>query len=345
MLKKIKLSSTFIVLSLILFILPTNFAYANEGNFKDVPNASSHFEGIDYLVNKGAINGYTLEDGSKEFKPGQSITRSQTTKLFVEALDLPIVNNAEEVLSNFKDVDKSHYYADYIATTYHEGIFKGSEGNFNEGYLSRSQMATVISRAFDLEDNGVNKGINLSNVSSSHKESVQLLAKHGITNQFDDFRPNEKVSRAQFATFLYRAISTTEDPVDDGTENETEAPIEDPIDENTNDGTDSSTEDPIDDNTNDDKDSSTEDPVEEYCTNNSDVTTSHYEYIGTFPLENLEYDSSYDRFVNTTIDYGVDATYSELDGAIKETLSTCDTVQLNNSIVYVYDNDLIVKWN
>lgn len=63
-----------------------------------------------------------------------------------------------------------------------------------------------IVEAFDLKDTGVYRGIRLDNVSASHKRNVSLLAQHGVTNQLNDFRPGETVTRGQFATFVYEAM-------------------------------------------------------------------------------------------------------------------------------------------
>ncbi|WP_106496119.1 S-layer homology domain-containing protein [Lentibacillus sp. Marseille-P4043] len=174
--------------------------------FTDVKEGSSHYNGIYALVDMGAIRGYTLENGTKEYRPSVKITRSQAAVMFTKALDLPIPNNVDEVLNHYSDVDGSHYYADAIAATYQAGIFKGSNGKFMDGPLTREQMATVIAKAYDLRDTGTNTGIKLDNVSPSHRESVSLLAQSGITNQLADFRPKETVTRGQFATFLHLAI-------------------------------------------------------------------------------------------------------------------------------------------
>lgn len=106
---------------------------AKNSDFKDVSKNNSHYEGISYLTEKGIINGYA----DNTFKPDRPITRSQTAELFRRALELPIPNNIDRVMKNYKDVTGNHDYAHAIAATYEAGIFTGSNGRFNDGHLSR----------------------------------------------------------------------------------------------------------------------------------------------------------------------------------------------------------------
>jgi len=202
--RKINIFTVLIVFIFSLFAQP---AAAETYTFKDVDQNNSHFEGISYLTSKGIVNGYN--DGT--YKPYRTITRSQTAVLFMGARDLPVPKNKKEVLNNFKDIDATHRYSDAIAATYQAGIFKGSNGYFNDGALSREQMATVLVKAYGLKDTGKNVNANLTNVGSSHKNNVKILFQHGITNQKDNFRPRESVTRGQFATFLYKVIKNTKD--------------------------------------------------------------------------------------------------------------------------------------
>ena len=184
-----------------MFILTTNVSAAT--TFKDVSKGNSHYEGITYLTSKGIINGY--EDGT--YKPNKKISRSQAAVLFTKALELP---KTEKFIKVFYDVDKDHMYANQIISAWRAGIFKGSNSNFNDGSLTREQMATVLVNAFNLQDNGKSVNVYLSNVSTTHKENVRLLAQHGITNRLDDFRPSETVTRGQFATFMYKTMAIGE---------------------------------------------------------------------------------------------------------------------------------------
>lgn len=168
--------------------------------FKDVSYRNTHFDGINWLKDNG-IRGY--EDGT--YRPDLPLKREHAAIMFTNALkyDLP---SASEVTSYFDDVDTDYVYADYIAAMGKEGVFKGNKGRFLPlDTMTREQMASTIVNAFGLEESSNHQDIYLGNVDPSHKKSVQILADYGITDQLEDFRPAEPVTRGQFASFLYRA--------------------------------------------------------------------------------------------------------------------------------------------
>src|SRR5699024_12448139 len=86
------------------------------------------------------------------------------------------------------------------------GYFKGNDGLFRpDDSITRQQVASVILLARDLEsyNSSDKQEINLNDVDDSHKERVQILADLGITNQYDNYRPRESITRGAFATMFY----------------------------------------------------------------------------------------------------------------------------------------------
>ncbi|WP_277680232.1 S-layer homology domain-containing protein [Gracilibacillus dipsosauri] len=196
------LKRSFVLFISVLLVFPL-FASAEVKEFKDVPKDHSHYPAIMSLSNKTVIKGY----GDETFKPGQKLSRAHAAVLFINALEKTPLEGEQLQEYLFSDVKESHDYAGYIAATRKAEIFNGANGEFliNRD-LTREQMATTIVNAFGLTDNGENKNVFLDNVDDSHKDNVQILANYGITNQLDDFRPKEIVTRGQFATFLYKTM-------------------------------------------------------------------------------------------------------------------------------------------
>ncbi|MBO8156681.1 MAG: S-layer homology domain-containing protein [Bacillaceae bacterium] len=177
---------------------------ADSHSFTDVQEGDAHYEAIMDLSAKGVIQGY--EDGS--FGVNDPLQRRHAAVLFAKALELDAPENLDDVLAGLEDVTADSLYAEQIAAVVNAEIFKGSAGSFMPSDdLTREQMATVLVKAFGLTDTGEELDINLDNVSPSHKDNVKILAQHGITNQLDDFRPSEAVTRGQFATFLWKAMN------------------------------------------------------------------------------------------------------------------------------------------
>lgn len=154
------------------------------------------------LVEAGVINGYP----DSTFKPGEDIIRGQAANLLTEALELEVPSD----LNAFPDVSEKSVFAKGAAATKAAGIFGGSEGKFGAAdVLTREQMASVLVRAFDLEDTGEEVTFtDWDKISASHRENVKILAQYGITTGKEDgsFDPKSPVNRATFVTFLYRAM-------------------------------------------------------------------------------------------------------------------------------------------
>ncbi|WP_053075047.1 phosphodiester glycosidase family protein [Ornithinibacillus californiensis] len=169
--------------------------------YKDMSPGKTHYDGVRWLSERG-IKGYA--DGT--FGVGNQLTRPHAAIMFVRALGLSVPDK-KVVEDYFEDVTADDLYAEYMAAVAQAGVFKGSNGQFlpNQN-LTREQMASTLVNAFGLETNGSQKDIKLDNVGESHKANVQILADLGITNQLENFRPKEIVTRGQFATFLYLSV-------------------------------------------------------------------------------------------------------------------------------------------
>ncbi|MCG7344158.1 S-layer homology domain-containing protein [Sporosarcina sp. ACRSL] len=188
-------------------ILANNPVEARTYTYNDVKPSSSHYEAINYLFEEGFIGGYRVDQNVLAFKPNSPIKRSEVAAIFASVLGLPMPENHETIIKPYRDLNVNHPLILSIAANIESGIFKGEDHYFKDGVLNREQMATVLVRALELKSNGKSShAVNLSNVSESHKDAVRLIADLQITTELRDFRPKENVTRAQFITFLYRAM-------------------------------------------------------------------------------------------------------------------------------------------
>ncbi|GAA0435191.1 hypothetical protein GCM10008983_09700 [Lentibacillus halophilus] len=187
-----------------------------ETSFSDVPEDFWAADAINRFANTGVIDGY--EDGS--FGVNDNLTRAQAAIILVNAKDLE-KPDSDAVTNYFDDIQPDHPYADYIAAAGKSGIMSGSDGAFMpDKNLTRQQMASVLVSAFNLESGEESVDINLSNVSSSHEDNVQVLADLKITNQLKDFSPNENISRAQFSVMLAQSLDSKDDETDNDNGND-----------------------------------------------------------------------------------------------------------------------------
>lgn len=174
--------------------------------FTDIGNPYWAKDEVMQLVEEGIINGYQ----DSQFRPGINIVRGQAANLLTVALDLPRAPYAPI----FKDISPKSSHLEGAMATYQAKIFSGKpDGNFGTGdVLTREQMASVLVRAFQLEDTGEEVHFtDDAKISESHKFGVKVLMQHGITTGKEDgsFDPKAPINRGSFVVFLHRAMIQT----------------------------------------------------------------------------------------------------------------------------------------
>lgn len=199
--KRIGYLSSFMAIIVLLFHLSTNTVKAN-GIFEDV-DGSNHFaqEEILYLYNEGIVSGY--QDGT--FRPNNTVTRAQAILMMARALDLDLSNRPNP---GFSDITSNHSAYEEIAAVVDEGIYPKENKLYPNEPISRESMARMIAFAFELK--GESKTV-FKDVPKSHwaYPYITKLAANNITVGYDDgtFKPKNKLTRAQFSTFLARALN------------------------------------------------------------------------------------------------------------------------------------------
>ncbi|MFF5995348.1 DL-endopeptidase inhibitor IseA family protein [Lysinibacillus sp. KU-BSD001] len=175
---------------------------ASAATFQDVQHQYWAKEEITFLVEQSIIKGY--KDGT--FQPEQTITKAQAATMLVRALQLQTTNNPDP---HFLDVSKQHTAYQEIAAAVAAGIFPAG-GNFNPNeQLTREAVAEAMANAFQLESIGQFEFKDVPKTAKGY-QAIASLAEHDIAKGYSDgtFKPNEKVTRAQFSAFIARALST-----------------------------------------------------------------------------------------------------------------------------------------
>jgi murein DD-endopeptidase / murein LD-carboxypeptidase len=171
------------------------------GQFRDMAANHWAYPVVNKLAKEDLVQGYE----NSYFKPQDLISRAEVAAMLAEAFDLRMNNRS----GSFPDVPASHWAVGVVNAVYQEGIFKGNGANqFKPSdSLTRGQMAAIISRAYGLKAPATPRSF--TDVPASHwaYQDVQKLAASGITTGYEDgsFKPEQFVTRSQFAAFLYRA--------------------------------------------------------------------------------------------------------------------------------------------
>jgi murein DD-endopeptidase / murein LD-carboxypeptidase len=170
------------------------------GRFQDIPSSYWAYDEIRTLSEDGLILGYE----NSYFKPNEPITRAEVASYLGEYLQLDLSNRS----AIFRDVPLEHWAVGAINAMQKKGYITGSGGSFRpEETLTRAQLAAILTRVFDLKQPAVDQSFTDVSPSFWAYKDIQALAASGITTGYEDgtFRPEDTVTRAQFAVFLYRA--------------------------------------------------------------------------------------------------------------------------------------------
>lgn len=167
----------------------------------DLPTNHSFFKEINYMVDKGVLQGDT--DGT--IQPDRTVTRAEAAIMIGRLKGL----NGAQQATGFSDVPKSHRASGFIAEAVKAGYLKGYPGGTYEpnAPITRGDMAIVLKRVFNL---GLSFQSGFKDISPNMKayESINHILAANITSGYPDntYRPQENVTRGGFAAFLARGL-------------------------------------------------------------------------------------------------------------------------------------------
>ena len=198
-------------------VLGVEPAGAQHAYFQDVADSAYYAVPVKALAADGVFRGTECGDG--RFCPDEPVTRWQMAVWVVRMLDgrePPAITTPR-----FRDVGAHDWYAAHVERMSELGVTQGCGDGTNycpDAALTRAQMAVFLTRAYHLP-NGPDPEFGDVPVDAWYKHAVAALAASGITQGCGDginFCPDTITTRAQMATFLYRATNRgggTTDPV------------------------------------------------------------------------------------------------------------------------------------
>ena len=177
------------------------------GYFSD-DDGSVHERALDALAAEGILAGIECGDGL--ICPGEPLKRWEMAVWLVRVLDDVDPDGTSE--PRFVDVDAEAWWSPFMERLFELGVTLGCATEparyCPEGDVTRAQMATFLVRAFEL-DPAPSAGFTDISEGSGHGDNIDALAAAGMTAgcSTDPLRycPRNSVTRAQMATFLWRA--------------------------------------------------------------------------------------------------------------------------------------------
>jgi hypothetical protein len=174
-----------------------------DATFPDVTSDYWAYSYIRQLACSGIISGYADD----YFRPQNSTTRAQLTKMIVLSEGWPLANPDTP---SFLDVDTSHLFYRYVETAYAHGVVHGYEGGYfkPDNYVTRAEVAKmlVLARGWDLT---VPSPVALCDVKEGHWAwtYVQVALQHGTFTGYPNgcFLPDAYATRAQLAKVIVQS--------------------------------------------------------------------------------------------------------------------------------------------
>ncbi|MGN4817331.1 S-layer homology domain-containing protein [Bacillus cereus group sp. MYBK139-2] len=169
-------------------------------SFPDVPANHWGLESINYLVDKGAIEG--KPDGT--YAPAEEIDRASAAKIMAITLGLKVEEGAQP---SFKDA-KNHWASKYIAAVEKAGVVRGDgKENFSpDKKIDRASFASMIVGAYNLKDKVNGELVTKFEDLLDHwgEEKANILIHLGLSEGTggNKWEPNKSVSRAEAAKFI-----------------------------------------------------------------------------------------------------------------------------------------------
>lgn len=194
---------------MVLASLMLNTEVSAELRYQDINASSAIYDELIYLEERGIVGG---KYSASHFYPMNPANRG--TAIITIALALGLDDTPRD--TDFSDVFKFNAYSGLIQSAVDKGIVTGYEdGTFKPlNALTRSHFALFIDRAFgkylpsnsNIEFKDVPKTLN-------SYDAIKKLTSAGITTGYADgtFKPNETLTRAHLAIFLYRTVKYLED--------------------------------------------------------------------------------------------------------------------------------------
>lgn len=219
-----KFLAALLTFALVLMILPTvalaipygeeNRGYYDETEqkYSDVPVDHWSFKAVATCSQRDWFDGYP--DGT--FRPNQKIKRAEAAKVFAEALGLTVERDPE---ITFTDTGK-HWAKAYIEAT--KTLFpnvqnlQGTSSFRPEQTITREETVYALVVAWRYASETENADLSVLNmfddaysISAAVKPYMAVAIKEKLVSGFGDrtIRAQDGLSRAQFATLLYKALN------------------------------------------------------------------------------------------------------------------------------------------
>ena len=181
-------------------------------SFNDV--SPRFLDEVKYLENRGIIQGYS----NGQFGASGKVTRAQAVAMIMREVRLMSVNSPDP---GFTDMNPTSGFYKEVSEAVRLGIIQGKVAKDGSSYfdpngsLTRSEMALILTRAYEIPTDRRDVGFKDVPQSMPSKEAINAITIGGATLGYADgtFRPYEKITREHFSVFLARLLERDFNPM------------------------------------------------------------------------------------------------------------------------------------
>ncbi len=164
---------------------------------------------IQYLVDKGVLNGYKQSNGTYKFVPDGQVTRAEFIKMLDETFGLTTTASI-----SYSDVKTTDWFHPYFAKAAAQGYLLNYGTSVNpNGKITREEAISLLVRYLDLPANEKAATTYFSDyysISENYRDYVLRGIYAGLTDGYNEgggkvFKPKNTLTRAEALTILYRA--------------------------------------------------------------------------------------------------------------------------------------------
>lgn len=188
--------------------------------FNDIPSTLWAVDYVNRLAGLGVIGGFAQQDTTVLFKPNNTATRGQLSKMLALATGWQLINPGT---ATFNDVPVGSTFFQYVETAADRGVISGYDcGGPGEpcpgryfrpnNNVSRGQVSKMIQLAFQFADN-TSGGPHFNDVpnGSTFYTNIETLFNLAIVGGYSDgsFKPGNSVTRAQVSKMLSLSLDAS----------------------------------------------------------------------------------------------------------------------------------------
>ncbi len=177
-------------------------------SFPDVPKDHPNYNAIEYLRDKGVIEGYP--DGT--YKPDIPVNRAEAMKIITLATDLGVSGDFPQV---FPDVKEGDWFFSYVMAAQNKGIVEGyGDGEFKPGRtVSLSESLKMLIESAGATTPSPDGTVFTDVIRDDWFAKYALYARNKNMIFADDYGkiyPHKEMDRGSFAEIAYRMMVVTE---------------------------------------------------------------------------------------------------------------------------------------